>query len=52
MDSPEIQRAKEIGWKESHADLMDGGSHPGYESPDGRWFLSRGQLEHQMKCCE
>jgi hypothetical protein len=49
MDSPEIIEAKRRGWKDGAADLIGAGSYPGYESPDGRWFLFADQLAHLIR---
>lgn len=51
--SPEIQQALARGWKPSACELIDAGSHKGYESPDGRWFLTAGQVAHMIRTgCE
>lgn len=49
MHSPEIIEALRRGWKEGAADLVDAGSYPGYESPDGKWFLFANQLVHLIR---
>lgn len=47
--SPEITEALRRGWKEGAADLVDAGSYPGYESPDGKRFLFADQLAHLIR---
>lgn len=48
-ETDEIEIALQRGWKSGAADLVGAGSYPGYESPDGKWFLFADQLAHLIR---